>query len=129
METFTRCKRLQSELGVKMSQAAFRRIALLLLLFSACVFAQRDLATILGTVVDPQGGVIPGAKVIITEDATGLSYDVITNTSGEFIRPLIKPGIYTITVEASGFKKGIQKGVELTAGGRVAVPISLTVGE
>ncbi len=112
-----------------MSQAAYRRFALLLVLFSACVFAQRDLATILGTVVDPQGGVIPGAKVTITEDATGLSYDVVTNTSGEFIRPLIKPGIYTVTVEASGFKKGIQKGVELTAGGRVAVPIALTVGE
>src|ERR1700682_155182 len=111
-----------------MSHGALKRAAILLL-FSVCAFAQRDLATILGSVTDPQGGVVPNAKVTITEDSTGLAYDVVTDTNGTFIRPLIKPGIYTITVEAAGFKKGIQKGVELTAGGRVDVPVSLTVGE
>jgi len=105
------------------------RTLLLFVAFCACAMAQRDLATVLGIVTDPQGGVIPQAKVTITEDATGVSYDVTTSAAGEYIRPLLKPGTYTITVEAPGFKKAVQRGVELTAGGRSSVPITLTVGE
>ncbi len=111
----------------------FRSVSLrLLTLVSLCsfmLFAQRDLATILGTVTDPQGAVVPNAKVIITEDATGVSYEVIADNNGEYIRPLLKPGVYTVSVEATGFKKGIQKNIELTAGGRIAVPMMLAVGE
>ncbi len=113
----------------KMSKTTILRAAVLLVLVSFAVFAQRDLATVLGTVTDPTGGSIGDAKVTLTEDATGLSYEVVTNASGEFIRPLLKPGMYSVSVEAPGFKKATQRGVELTAGGRVAVPITLTVGE
>lgn len=102
---------------------------MLLLVMGGSVFAQRDLATVLGTVTDPQGGTIANAKVTITEDATGLSYEVVTGTGGEWIRPALKTGTYTVTVEAPGFKKGVQKDVLLTAGGRVAVPITLSVGQ
>ncbi len=105
------------------------RAILLSAVICACAYAQRDLATVLGIVTDPQGGVIPSAKVTITEDATGVSYDVTTSATGEYIRPLLKPGTYTITVEAPGFKKAVQRDVELTAGGRSSVPITLTVGE
>jgi hypothetical protein len=92
-------------------------------------FAQRDLATLLGTITDPQGAVVPNAKVTITEDATGLSYEVTADSNGEYIRPLLKPGTYTVSAEATGFKKGVQRNVELTAGGRIALPMTLTVGE
>ncbi|MBV8819046.1 MAG: TonB-dependent receptor, partial [Acidobacteriaceae bacterium] len=112
-----------------MRHQVFVRTLILGLFFAFCLCAQRDLSTVLGTVTDPQGGVVPNAKIIITEDATGVSYDVTTNAEGEFIRPLIKPGMYTVSVEATGFKKAVQKGVELTAGGRTAVPITLSVGE
>ena len=77
-----------------MRQVAMFRAVLLFLLITAAAFAQRDLATILGTVTDPQGGVVPNAKVTITEDATGVSYDVTTNEAGEYIRPAMKPGVY-----------------------------------
>lgn len=112
-----------------MFRLAPRMACVFLFLCSVSLYGQRDLATIVGTVTDPQGGVIPSAKVTITEDATGVSYDVMTNASGEFIRPLLKPGIYTVAVEAPGFKKGVQKNIELTAGGRIAVPLTLDVGE
>ena len=65
--------------------------------------AQRDLGTITGIISDPQGAAVPNAKVTITEDATGLTYDVQTNSAGEYIRPLLKPGTYTVTAEAAGF--------------------------
>ena len=100
-----------------------------LLLFTFSAFAQRDLATILGTVTDPQGSAIPKAKVTITEDATGLSYDVLTGVSGEWIRPALKAGTYTVSVVAPGFKKGIEKDILLTTGGRVGVPMTLAVGD
>ena len=52
------------------------RVALIALICVGAVWAQRDLGTIVGTVTDPQGGVVPNAKVTIAEDATGLKYDV-----------------------------------------------------
>ena len=69
-----------------MSKTAVLKAALLLLFISVSVFAQRDLGTIVGTITDPQGGAIPGAKITITEDATGLTYDVVTGATGEYIR-------------------------------------------
>jgi Carboxypeptidase regulatory-like domain len=84
------------------------RSVLLSLLFAVCIFAQRDLGTITGTITDPQGAGVPNARVVIIEDATGLSYTVQTTETGEFVRPLLKPGTYTVTVEAPGFKKAEQ---------------------
>src|SRR5260370_14989638 len=110
-------------------QKATLRSVLLSLLFAACVFAQRDLGTITGTITDPQGAGVPNARVIIVEDATGLSYAVQSNNTGEFVRPLLKPGTYTVTVEATGFRKAEQKGVIVTAGDRIGVNVGLQVGD
>ncbi|MGC4049096.1 MAG: carboxypeptidase-like regulatory domain-containing protein [Paludibaculum sp.] len=104
------------------------RLLIVGMLFAFCLMAQRDLGTIAGTVTDPQGGVIPNAKVTIKEEATGLTYDVTTNTSGEFVRPALKPGNYTVTAEATGFRRVAQQNVVLVGGDRVAVPLSLPVG-
>src|SRR5437867_4635043 len=101
----------------------------LAVLFSGVVLAQRDLGTIVGTITDPQGAAVPNAKVTITEDATGLTYDVQTSGEGEFIRPLLKPGTYTVTAEAAGFRRVAQKNVVLVGGDRVGVPLTLTVGD
>ncbi|QOY91685.1 TonB-dependent receptor [Paludibaculum fermentans] len=104
------------------------RLLIVGLLFAFCLMAQRDLGTIAGTVTDPQGGVIPNAKVTIKEEATGLTYDLTTNSSGEFARPALKPGNYTVTAEATGFRRVAQQNVVLVGGDRVAVPMSLPVG-
>jgi len=111
-----------------MRQVAGLKAVLSGMLFAALLFAQRDLGTIVGTVTDSQGGVIPGAKITIVEDATGLSYDVVTNASGEFVRPALKPGTYTVTVEAAGFRRVAQQNVVLVGGDRVGVPLTLSVG-
>src|SRR5690348_16061679 len=92
--------------------------AVLLTLFAVCVFAQRDLGTITGTITDPQGAGVPNAKVTILENATGLSYSAVANETGEFVRPLLKPGTYTVTVEAPGFRKAEQRNIIVTAGDR-----------
>lgn len=110
------------------SRAAFWRV-LGCLLLSISAYAQRDLGTITGTVTDPQGGAIANAKVTITEDSTGQSYEVTTGDSGDYVRPLLKPGTYTITVEAAGFRRVAQKNVIIAGGDRVGVPITLQVGD
>src|ERR1700730_5163318 len=106
-----------------------RRVLLSLLISSFCAFAQRDLSTLAGTVTDTSGGVVVNASVRITELATGLIYETLTNSSGEFVRPALKASIYTVTVSAPGFKKAEQKDVQLTAGERTGLVITLTVGD
>ncbi len=104
-------------------------LVFLALLWSGVAFAQRDLGAITGTITDPQGAVIPGAKVIITEEATGLTYEVQAGPTGDYIRPLLKPGTYTVTAEAPGFRRVAQKNVVVTGGDRVGVNLTLPVGE
>ena len=96
---------------------------------AASLFAQRDLATLVGTVTDAQGAAVPGAKVVITEDATGLVYEITAGGGGEYTRVALKPGTYRIEVSAPGFKKGIRRNLLLTAGDRSAADIALEVGE
>ncbi len=98
-------------------------------LWGAPLLAQRDLGTITGTITDPQGAVIPNAKITITEDATGLTYEVTASGTGDYVRPALKPGTYTVTAEAPGFRRVAQKNVVVAGGDRVGVPLTLPVGE
>ena len=106
-----------------------RRLMCLSILAVACAWAQRDLATLAGTVTDSSGGVIVSAVVKITDQAAGTSYETVTNTSGEFVRPALRPSQYTVSVSAPGFKKAQQRNVILTAGERTGVSFTLTVGD
>src|SRR5438132_13511540 len=103
------------------------KLGLLALFFAFAAFAQRDLATITGTVTDSTGGVVANAKVTITEVSTGQVYELTTNNSGEYTRPALKPSTYTVTVSAAGFKKATQKDVLLNPGERTGVNIALTI--
>jgi len=98
-------------------------------LLSLSLFAQRDLATLVGTVSDPAGAAVPNAKITISEDSTGLKYEVTSGNGGEYARPALKPGVYTITAEAQGFKRSVRKNIVLTAGDRIGADIQLSVGE
>lgn len=101
----------------------------LILLCSTAIFAQRDFGTLTGTVTDSTGAVVAGAKITITEQATGVKTTIDADDTGTYVRTLLKPGVYTIEVEAPGFRKAIQRDVLLGSGDRVGVNIQLTVGE
>ena len=102
---------------------------LLGLFLTVAAYAQRDLGTITGTITDPTGSAVSNAKVTITEDATGLSYQVDSGASGEYARPLLKPGTYTVTAEAPGFRRAAQQNVIVRGGERVGVSLALSVGD
>jgi hypothetical protein len=105
------------------------RLVFLSTLILACAFAQRDLSTLAGTVTDSSGGVVVNASVKITDQATGVVYETLTNNAGEFVRPALKPSSYTVSVTAPGFKKAEQKDIVLTAGDRTGIAITLIIGD
>ena len=105
------------------------RTTLVLLTLAGAAFAQRDLATILGTVTDTSGAVIAGAQVTVTNQDTGAAYALESNEEGVYIRPALQPGNYTVEVETTGFKKAVQQNVRLTSGDRIQLNVALELGE
>jgi hypothetical protein len=92
--------------------------------------AQITTGTITGTVKDAQGGVIPGATVVIISEARGTkSAPAVTSESGDFVFPNVTPDKYTIEVAMEGFKTLRRTGIQVTGGDRVGVAgLTIEVG-
>ena len=112
------------------SRSLFRAsLFFLLLLIAISCFGQKDTGSIVGTVTDPTGAVVANAGVQVTDVERGQTFRTSTNESGEFVASPLHIGHYTVTVEKSGFKKAVSEAVELNVQGRVAINISLQVGQ
>src|SRR5207245_1169340 len=85
-------------------------------------------ATIVGTVTDTTGAVIPAAKVTVVNTATNFNFEGLTNQDGYYYVPYLRPGIYRVTVEAAGFKKYVRDGIELRTNDEPRIDIKLEVG-
>ncbi|HWH56284.1 MAG TPA: carboxypeptidase-like regulatory domain-containing protein, partial [Terriglobales bacterium] len=79
-----------------------------LLMASSLAFAQE--ATIVGTVTDPSGSVLPNVTITITSMDTGRVSTFTTNDSGQYVAPDLAIGHYTIKAEASGFSTAVKDG-------------------
>jgi hypothetical protein len=91
-------------------------------------YAQNASGSIGATVTDATGAVIPAAKVVLKNEATGVLRDSTTNGSGNFDFPSIAPGTYTVTVSAPGLRTAELTGVVLTQGSTLRLQtISLQV--
>ena len=99
--------------------------ASVILLLAVTSFAQT--ARVGGKVTDQQGGVLPGATVIITNVATGLSAEVTTNASGVYSYPSLDPGTYRLTVALPGFANYVREGILLVSGQGITLDASLSV--
>src|SRR5437868_6543371 len=106
---------------------AFWLFAALLVLVSLVV-AQESRGTIQGTVKDPQGGLIVGANVVVSNVDTRTTSATKSNESGRFTVPLLMPGHYTVTVEAAGFKKDLRQGIALLTGDVRNLEVTLQLG-
>jgi len=99
-----------------------RRIVVTLLVMlwaSAICLAQFDTATILGTVSDSSGAVVPGAKVVVQNTETSATVELTTDQSGTFIAPALRIGMYKVAASASGFKTFVQDGIRLNVNDRL----------
>src|SRR5215475_11511389 len=74
----------------------------------AAVYAQVEQGAVVGLVSDPADAAVPGAAVVIANTATGAKWDLKTNAQGEFASPPLRPGTYTVSVQASGFERTVQ---------------------
>ncbi|PYV45928.1 MAG: TonB-dependent receptor, partial [Acidobacteria bacterium] len=106
--------------------------ALVFFLFSVSAFAQTSvgsLGTILGTVTDETGAVVPKVTVTVTNEKTGIARTAVTNEEGSYQVPALIPGTYKVQVEATGFKKYQRAGNELRVNDSLRVDATLQVGE
>jgi len=84
------------------------RVRLLLVLSLLCLSpfiatAQQDAGFLTGTVTDPTGGTVAGAKVHIVNSSTGIAQDVLTNESGFYRSQPLQPGTYSAIVQVNGY--------------------------
>ena len=108
-----------------------KRVALgLVIIVSLCsqLVAQSVTGTILGTITDSTGGVIPGATVTLKHEGTGLTRTVTTDSAGEFTAPSLPTGKYTLTAELSGFKTVSMSNIDVGVDQRVRVNARLEIG-
>src|SRR5438876_585932 len=84
--------------------------------------------TIAGTVLDPSGAAVVGAKVTATNVATGFTRDTQSVVDGSYLFPLLPVGTYSVAVEAAGFHRSEQKGIQVKADQSSAVSINLQIG-
>ena len=92
--------------------------------------AQVNTGTVLGTVKDNQGGVIPGVTVVLVSEAQGTrSTPVVTNESGDFVFANVTPGTYTVEVSLESFKTLKRSGIAVSPGARLSLgSLTLEVG-
>lgn len=103
-------------------------LALALFVLSPAGWAQ-DTATIVGTVSDNTGAVIPGAKVTVSNPEKGFTRDLVSNAAGAYSASSIPIGNYVVTAEAHGFEKLVRSGIVLTVGQMQRVDLEMAVGQ
>ena len=107
-----------------------RKFCLALPLFvMASVAALAQTATILGTVTDPTGSVVPSATITITNTGTDAKRVLQTNAAGSYIAPELQIGTYSIKAEATGFRAYERTGLKLDSNDTVRVDAVLQVGQ
>ena len=100
-----------------------------LLLAATPAFAQFDTATVLGTVKDNTGGVVPGATVTLTNLDTGVSAVKISDGNGSFEFVTVRVGRYKVTAELEGFSVALAPEFQVQVGARQRVDLSLAPGQ
>jgi hypothetical protein len=109
-------------------EAPMLKLFVLVLVAAGSLWSQSLTGSILGTVRDPSGAVVPGAKVKLTNEGTGIVVDGTTNASGDYVFPNLAASTYVVQVEAPGFRKAAYEHIELLLGATVRRDARLETG-
>jgi len=93
------------------------------------LYGQATEGTILGTVQDSSGGGVPNAVVVVGNEGMGATRRTATDQLGEYVVTNLPLGVYTVSVEAPGFKKAVRSSIGLTVKARIRVNLTLEVGD
>ncbi len=118
------------------SQSRFRLALLWIAIVGVCLtafnhrgFGQDVNASLAGTITDSTGAVIPGAKLTLTNEASGAQQEFESDGAGQYSFRNLPPGKYDLAVSATGFESSIHKGIELAVNQAARVEIALTPGQ
>jgi hypothetical protein len=100
----------------------------LYLLLASAAFGQGATSRAVGTVTDATGAAIIGAKVQIVSEGTGATFETQSSNAGAYAFEALQPGKYTVSVEASGFRKFVSRGNAVTIGQPMTLNASLEIG-
>src|SRR5215831_18583741 len=103
-------------------------LLLVALLFICAPVAFSQTAQVTGRVNDPNDAVVPGTKVIATNQGTGLKRETVTNDDGYYTIPLLPPGSYELTVQKDGFKPISRSGITLQVEQVARLDFKLEIG-
>jgi hypothetical protein len=112
----------------------WRDLAMAAIVLGAVAFgdvtaAQTSNATLQGTITDTSGAMLPGVTVKLESPATGLTRDVVTNTSGVYVFNFLPAGTYVVSAELSGFKTARHDQVRLEIGQNLELDLRMEIGQ
>lgn len=110
------------------SAVRFGAIALVLLVAGVTAWGQ-DQSSLTGSVLDTTGAAIPGARLTLSNMATGVETTAESNESGVYIFPYVAPGQYILLTEVDGFKTSNQTGIVLETGTTGTIDVQMEIGE
>jgi hypothetical protein len=105
-------------------------LALIVLLIAVSeLFSQSGATgTILGTVTDTSGALVPNVKVTVTNTATNVAFRTVTNSAGDYYAPSLSPGTYSVSAEVKGFERSLTTGFVLAVDQKVRIDLALRPG-
>src|ERR1700691_4182518 len=84
--------------------------------------------TILGTVTDSTGAILPNVKVTVTNTATNVAFHTTTSSAGDYYAPSLEPGTYSVSAEVKGVEKSVTAGFVLAVDQKVRIDLALKPG-
>jgi hypothetical protein len=103
-------------------------VAAFLSFYPAQIYGQATYGSIIGTVTDAAGAVVPNAKVTATSQERGTTATATTNESGNYILTQLRSGAYRVEAEASGFQRAVHEDVNVGVDRATRVDVGLVVG-
>jgi len=113
--------------GIMVFRLLCLAMTILLVAVGGKALAQYDNGSLLGTIHDSSGAVVPGSVVTITNNATGVVTTVAANSAGDYEVPSLHTGVYKISASASGFAIAVAENITISVGGRQRIDLSLGV--
>src|SRR5712691_10076450 len=105
-----------------------RSFPLIFLASIGSLWAQSTTGTILGTVMDSSKSVIHGAKVTLTNEGTGISFEAETNASGDYVFPNLQAALYSVQAETVGFRNATVQHIRMLLNATVRQDVTLAPG-
>ncbi len=104
-------------------------LAALCAALAVSVWGQAVNGTLLGTITDASGAIVPNANVIATDVNTGISRNTTANSNGNYTFPNLPPGTYSVSAEQSGFKRATRVGLDVVVNTTIRADLTLQPGQ